>query len=276
MLQGKIRSVLVAILAALAFSWPAIADARGHRSGGSVSVRGYYRKDGTYVRPHMRSAPDGDFSNNWSTRGNVNPYTGAPGTKTSPSNHSSRYARTTARTSYRTSARSTARRSYQSGALNAEADDDGQPVERRGDDREAGDSPDEPPTKPPLAPEPAAPELPTRYIAHFSNGKSRALTDFALEENGCWILFPVTGGSIGGYTKAMVAYFEPTLDAIGTMRKWTDSAGSHHATAKFVRIDGEKVVLTKDDGKTIRVPLNKLSEADQGLAQKLQELVEKQ
>lgn len=26
-------------------------------SGGTVSVRGYYRKDGTYVRPHTRSAP---------------------------------------------------------------------------------------------------------------------------------------------------------------------------------------------------------------------------
>ena len=26
-------------------------------SGGSVEVKGYYRKDGTYVRPHTRSAP---------------------------------------------------------------------------------------------------------------------------------------------------------------------------------------------------------------------------
>ncbi|MGG4385224.1 NTF2-like N-terminal transpeptidase domain-containing protein [Priestia megaterium] len=50
-----------------------------------VSVRGYYRKDGTYVRPHMRSDPDGNFNNNWSTKGNINPYTGEEGTKTSPS-----------------------------------------------------------------------------------------------------------------------------------------------------------------------------------------------
>ena len=47
----------------------------------SVSVRGHYRKDGTYVQPHMRSAPDGNVSNNWSTRGNINPYTGEIGTK---------------------------------------------------------------------------------------------------------------------------------------------------------------------------------------------------
>jgi hypothetical protein len=48
---------------------------------GAVQVRGYTRKDGTYVAPHMRSAPDGTTSNNWSTKGNVNPYTGQAGTK---------------------------------------------------------------------------------------------------------------------------------------------------------------------------------------------------
>lgn len=32
---------------------------------GDVKVRGYYRKDGTYVRPHHRSSPDGDVSNNY-------------------------------------------------------------------------------------------------------------------------------------------------------------------------------------------------------------------
>ena len=46
-----------------------------------VSVRGYYRSNGTYVQPHYRSNPDGNFGNNWSTYGNVNPYTGKTGTK---------------------------------------------------------------------------------------------------------------------------------------------------------------------------------------------------
>lgn len=46
-----------------------------------VSVRGYIRKDGTYVAPHMRSSPDSYKFNNYSTKGNVNPYTGAVGTK---------------------------------------------------------------------------------------------------------------------------------------------------------------------------------------------------
>lgn len=45
----------------------------------SVRVHGYFRKDGTYVSPHHRSAPDGNFNNNWSTAGNFNPYTGDEG-----------------------------------------------------------------------------------------------------------------------------------------------------------------------------------------------------
>ena len=46
-----------------------------------VHVDGYTRRDGTYVQPHYRSAPDSNPSNNWSTRGNVNPYTGQYGTR---------------------------------------------------------------------------------------------------------------------------------------------------------------------------------------------------
>ena len=45
-----------------------------------VKVKGYYRKDGTYVRPHYRSNPDGNPYNNWSYPGNTNPYTGKTAT----------------------------------------------------------------------------------------------------------------------------------------------------------------------------------------------------
>jgi hypothetical protein len=41
-----------------------------------VAVRGYVKSNGTYVAPHMRSAPDGNPYNNWSFPGNTNPYTG--------------------------------------------------------------------------------------------------------------------------------------------------------------------------------------------------------
>lgn len=44
-------------------------------------VNGYTRKDGTHVRGHYRSRPDGTDLNNWTTRGNVNPHTGKPGTR---------------------------------------------------------------------------------------------------------------------------------------------------------------------------------------------------
>ena len=50
-----------------------------------VFVRGHFRSNGTYVQPHYRSNPDGNFSNNWSTYPNVNPYTGSVGTRRTPS-----------------------------------------------------------------------------------------------------------------------------------------------------------------------------------------------
>ncbi len=46
------------------------------------SVKGYFKKDGTYVAPHYRSSPNNNFYDNWSTKGNYNPYTGKKGTKT--------------------------------------------------------------------------------------------------------------------------------------------------------------------------------------------------
>ena len=46
-----------------------------------VAVKGYYRKNGTYVQPHYRSDPNGTKADNWSTFGNINPHTGKIGTK---------------------------------------------------------------------------------------------------------------------------------------------------------------------------------------------------
>lgn len=51
------------------------------RSGASHSVKGYTRKNGTYVAAHRATNADGSKSNNWSHKGNVNPYTGKPGSK---------------------------------------------------------------------------------------------------------------------------------------------------------------------------------------------------
>ena len=53
----------------------------GNIAFADVYVNGYYRKDGTYVKPHYRSSPNGTKADNWSTYGNTNPYTGEAGTK---------------------------------------------------------------------------------------------------------------------------------------------------------------------------------------------------
>jgi hypothetical protein len=49
-------------------------------SARDVYVKGHYRNNGTYVSPHYRTAPDRSLTNNYSTRGNINPYTGNIGT----------------------------------------------------------------------------------------------------------------------------------------------------------------------------------------------------
>jgi hypothetical protein len=46
-----------------------------------VDVDGYARKDGTYVAPHHRSDPNHTKDDNWSSKGNENPYTGKKGYK---------------------------------------------------------------------------------------------------------------------------------------------------------------------------------------------------
>lgn len=56
-----------------------------------VRVKGYLKRDGTYVMPHLRSRPNSSFWDNWSTKGNSNPYTGEYGTKLWPSPSFSSY-----------------------------------------------------------------------------------------------------------------------------------------------------------------------------------------
>lgn len=57
----------------LLFSFPALAA--------PVHVRSTVTKTGEYRQPHVRTTPDHSRANNWSTKGNVNPYTGSKGTK---------------------------------------------------------------------------------------------------------------------------------------------------------------------------------------------------
>ncbi len=65
----------VAIIIALALGFALSATAK------TVHVRAHVTKTGTYVPAHVRTAPDHSKANNWSSKPNVNPYTGKAGTK---------------------------------------------------------------------------------------------------------------------------------------------------------------------------------------------------
>ncbi|TWB42607.1 hypothetical protein [Nitrospirillum pindoramense] len=56
--------------------------ARSHRSySHDHYVRPHVTKRGTYVHGHMQTNPNKTRNDNYSTKGNVNPYTGQAGTK---------------------------------------------------------------------------------------------------------------------------------------------------------------------------------------------------
>ena len=74
--QPEERKTKVKTLIAIALFAASIVGAMAQ-----VHVTGYYRKDGTYVEPHWRSNPNSTTSDNWSTRGNANPYAGEVGTR---------------------------------------------------------------------------------------------------------------------------------------------------------------------------------------------------
>ena len=50
-------------------------------STSSHYVKGYTKKDGTYVAQHRATNPNKTQRDNWSSKPNTNPYTGKQGTK---------------------------------------------------------------------------------------------------------------------------------------------------------------------------------------------------
>ena len=69
--------ILVLTLLIVVAAWTADTFAGGKKGGGGdVGVKGYTRKDGTYVAPHTRSAPDSSPYNNHGMPGNYNPNKG--------------------------------------------------------------------------------------------------------------------------------------------------------------------------------------------------------
>lgn len=70
------------VLALLAIVAASAAEARGGGSrGGSTYVAPHFNSRGTFTNGHYRTSPNSTQLDNWSTKGNVNPYTGQVGTR---------------------------------------------------------------------------------------------------------------------------------------------------------------------------------------------------
>lgn len=72
------RSFIV-LLSVVALATSASVDAKP--KGSPVYVAPHVTKTGTYVKGSMRTSPNTTRVDNYSTKGNVNPYTGEAGTK---------------------------------------------------------------------------------------------------------------------------------------------------------------------------------------------------
>ena len=66
----------LAVAIALLVSFPLASYAKG-----SHSVKGYSKKNGTHVAPHRATDPDKSKANNYTSKGDANPYTGKEGSK---------------------------------------------------------------------------------------------------------------------------------------------------------------------------------------------------
>lgn len=73
--------MLMLSIAICSISSHVIAKKNADSSGGSHAVKGHFKKDGKYVQPHRATNPNQTQRDNWSSKPNVNPYNGKPGTK---------------------------------------------------------------------------------------------------------------------------------------------------------------------------------------------------
>lgn len=71
----RIISVFL-IIASLFFIVPVIST----QAYAVTRVKGYIKNSGTYVAPHFKSTPNKSKFDNFSTKGNINPFTGKKGT----------------------------------------------------------------------------------------------------------------------------------------------------------------------------------------------------
>jgi thiol-disulfide isomerase/thioredoxin len=69
-----------------------------------------------------------------------------------------------------------------------------------------------------------------------------------------------SGGKLFAILTAMVGF---TAFAFAEERKWSDQAGKFSVMAELVGVEGDRAVLRRSDGKEVKVPIKRLSDADQ-------------
>jgi hypothetical protein len=71
----KIFVTIFVLLMLLNFSFSNVVEAR------TIRVKGYYKPStGRYIMPYYRTSSNNSIWDNWSTKGNINPFTGKKGT----------------------------------------------------------------------------------------------------------------------------------------------------------------------------------------------------
>ncbi|MFT5528098.1 MAG: outer membrane protein assembly factor BamB [Pirellulaceae bacterium] len=83
-----------------------------------------------------------------------------------------------------------------------------------------------------------------------------------------WMIW--AGGMLG---LAFVIGLTLVAQAAERPRIWKDASGKHEINAEFVKLSGATVTLRMRDGKTVDVPLEKLSSSDQKVARRKSELL---
>ena len=105
-----------------------------------------------------------------------------------------------------------------------------------------------------------AADILTKAKLRIESGKSATSTTAALQK----LIDDRPDTEVAKYAGELLAKAGRTA-----FRSWKDSSGKYEIVARFVRIDEDKVYLKrKRDGKTIAVPLEKLSESDRKLAER--------
>ena len=86
-MKARFKKIILLFFLAIFFCLSSIAQTNSNH----VKVKGYYKKNGTYVQPHYRTAPNSTKNDNFSTVGNTNPYTGKPGWINRDNNYNTLY-----------------------------------------------------------------------------------------------------------------------------------------------------------------------------------------